>query len=146
MHLHFSKFNNICHFSDHLTNLSRSSCKRCLSVSCLTLLNTFVLSANVSTLLGMSSSKSFIYNKHSIGHNTDARGTSSIFAPYIHTVMAFPLFMTLSTFLMIKSSKNTWAFLVFPCDTTSVKLFSLCVIRLPFSCCTLCLLPSVFLC
>ena len=60
MHLHFPKF-YICHFSDHLTNLSRSSCKRCLSVSLVTFLNTFVSSANLSTLLDMSSSKSFIY-------------------------------------------------------------------------------------
>ena len=30
-HLHFPKLNNICHFSDHLTNLSMSSCKFCLS-------------------------------------------------------------------------------------------------------------------
>ena len=27
IHLQFPKLNNICHFSDHLTNLSRSSCK-----------------------------------------------------------------------------------------------------------------------
>ena len=27
-HLHFPKLNNICHFSDHLTNLSMSSCKQ----------------------------------------------------------------------------------------------------------------------
>ena len=50
IHLHFPKF-NICHFSEHLTNLSRSSCKLCLSVSFVTFLNTFVLSANLSTLL-----------------------------------------------------------------------------------------------
>ena len=30
-HLHFPKLNNICHFSDHLTNLSMSSCNFCLS-------------------------------------------------------------------------------------------------------------------
>ena len=30
-HLHFPKLNNICHLSDHLTNLSMSSCKLCLS-------------------------------------------------------------------------------------------------------------------
>ena len=30
-HLHFPKLNNICHFSDHLTNLSMSSCKFGLS-------------------------------------------------------------------------------------------------------------------
>ena len=61
IHLHFPKFNNICHFSDLLTNLSRSSCHLCLSVSLVTFLNTFVSSANLSTLLDMSSSKSFIY-------------------------------------------------------------------------------------
>ena len=70
-HLHFPKLNNIYHFSDHLTNLSRSSCKLCLSVSFVTFLNTFVSSANCSTLLNMSSSKSFIYIKNSIGSNTD---------------------------------------------------------------------------
>ena len=42
MRLHFPKFNNICYFSDHLTNLSGSSCKLCLSVSLVTFLNTFV--------------------------------------------------------------------------------------------------------
>ena len=75
MHLHFPKFNNICHFSDHLTNLSRSSCKLCLSASLVTFLNTFVSSANFSTLLDVSSSKSFIYIKNSIGPNTDPCGT-----------------------------------------------------------------------
>ena len=29
-HLHFPKLNNICRFSDHLTNLSRPFCKCCL--------------------------------------------------------------------------------------------------------------------
>ena len=32
VHLHLSKLNNICHFSDHFTNLVRSSCKVSLSV------------------------------------------------------------------------------------------------------------------
>ena len=75
IYLHFPKLNNICHFSDHLTNLFRSSCKLCLSVSLVTFLNTFVSSANFSTLLDMSSSKSFIYIKNSIGPNTDPCGT-----------------------------------------------------------------------
>ena len=75
IHLHFPKFNIICHFSDHLTNLSRSSCKLCLSVSLENFLNTFVSSANLSSLLDMSSSKSFIYIKNSIGPNTDPCGT-----------------------------------------------------------------------
>ena len=69
------KCNNICHLSDHLTNLSRSSCKLCLSVSLVTFLNTFVSSANLSTLLDMSSSKSFIYIKNRIWPNTDTCGT-----------------------------------------------------------------------
>ena len=42
-HLHFPKFNNICYFSDHLTNLSRSFCKCCLSPSLLTFLKMFVI-------------------------------------------------------------------------------------------------------
>ena len=53
IHLHFPKLNNICHFSGHLTNLSRSSCTLCLSVTLVTFLNTFVSSANLSTLLHM---------------------------------------------------------------------------------------------
>ena len=65
----------MCYFSDHLTNLSRSSGKLCLSVSFVTFLNSFVLSANLSTLLDMSSSRSFIYIKNSIGPNTDPCGT-----------------------------------------------------------------------
>ena len=75
IHLHLPKCNNICHFSDHLTHLSRSSCKLCLSVSLVTFLNTVVSSANFTTLLDMSSSKSFIYIKNSKGHNTDPCGT-----------------------------------------------------------------------
>ena len=75
IHLHFPKLNNICHFSDHLTNLARSSCKLCLSVSLVTFLNTYVSSANFSALLDMSFFKSFKYIKNSIGPNTDPCGT-----------------------------------------------------------------------
>ena len=74
-HLHFLKLNNICHFSDHLTNLSRSFCKCCLSPSLLTLLNTFVSSANFSKLFVILSSKSLIYIKNNKGPNTDPCGT-----------------------------------------------------------------------
>ena len=63
MHLHLPKLNYICHFSDHLTNLVRSSCKVSFSALVFTVLNTFVSSANLSTLLDKSSSKSFIYIK-----------------------------------------------------------------------------------
>ena len=42
VHLHFPKLNNICHFSDHLTNF----CNVSLSAYVCTVLNTFVLSAN----------------------------------------------------------------------------------------------------
>ena len=59
-HLHFPKFNNICNFADHLTNLSRSFCKCCLSPSLLTFLNTFVSPANFSMLLAILLSKSLI--------------------------------------------------------------------------------------
>ena len=45
-HLHFPKLNNICHFSDHLTNLSMSSCKFCLSPISLVFVNNLVSSAN----------------------------------------------------------------------------------------------------
>ena len=94
IHLYFPKFSSIYHCSDHLTNWSRSSCQLCLSVSFVTFLNTFVLSANFSTfstlntfvlsanlsnLLDMSSSKSFIYYiKNSIGPNTDPCGKKVI--------------------------------------------------------------------
>ena len=74
-HLHFPKLNNIYHFSDHFTNLSRSFCKCWLSPSLLTLLNTFVSSANVSTLLVILSSKSLIYIKNNKGPSTDPSGT-----------------------------------------------------------------------
>ena len=60
-HLHFPKLNNICHFSDHLTNLSRLFYTFCLSPSFLTFLNTFVSSANFGTLLVILSSKSLIH-------------------------------------------------------------------------------------
>ena len=52
--LYFLKLNNICHFKDHLTNLSRSFCKCCLSPSLLTLVNinfVVVSSTNFSMLL-----------------------------------------------------------------------------------------------
>ena len=74
-YLHFPKFNNICYFSDDLTNLSRSFCKCCLSPSLLNFLNIFVSSANFSTLLVILSSMSLIYIKNNKGHNTDPCGT-----------------------------------------------------------------------
>ena len=73
--LHFPKLNSICHFSDHSVNLLISSCKCCLSASLLIFLNTFVSSANFNTLLVMSSSKSLMYIKNTIGPNTDPCGT-----------------------------------------------------------------------
>ena len=60
---------------DHLTNLVRSSCKVSLSASVFTVLNTFVSSANLSTLLHKSSSKSFINIRNNIGTNIDPCGT-----------------------------------------------------------------------
>ena len=73
--LHFPKFNNFCHFSDHFTNLSRSFCKCCLSPSVLTFLNTFVSSANFSMLLVILLSKSLVYIKNNKSPNTDPCGT-----------------------------------------------------------------------
>ena len=61
--------------ADHLTNLSISFCKCCLSPSLLTLLNTFVSSADFSTLLVILSSKSLLYIKNNKGLNTDPCGT-----------------------------------------------------------------------
>ena len=75
VHLHLPKLNNICLFSDHLTNLFRSPCKVSLSASVFTVLNTFVSSASLSTLLHKSSSKSFINIRSNIGPNTDPCGT-----------------------------------------------------------------------
>ena len=75
IHLYFPKLNNICLFCDHLTNLSRSSCMLCLSVTLVTVLKTFVSSAYLSTLLDMISSKLFIYIKNNVGPNTDQCGT-----------------------------------------------------------------------
>ena len=62
-HLHFQKLNNICHFSDHLTNLSMSSCSFCLSPMNLVFLNSLVSSANCNMLPVTPSSKSFMYIK-----------------------------------------------------------------------------------
>ena len=61
-----------CHFSDHLTILSRSFSKCCLSTSVLTFLN-----ANFSTLLITFSSKFLIYIKNNKGPNTDPCATHS---------------------------------------------------------------------
>ena len=69
-HNHFPKFNNICHFSDHLTNLSRLFCKCCLSQSVLTILKNFVSSAHFAKLLVILSSMSLIYIKNNKGPNT----------------------------------------------------------------------------
>ena len=66
MHLHLPKLSNICHFSDHFTNLVRSSCKVSLSEYVFTVLNTFVSSAYLRTLLDKSSFKSFINIKSNI--------------------------------------------------------------------------------
>ena len=73
--LHFPKLNNIYHISDHLPNLSIQFCKKMLSLSVLTFLNTFVSSANFATLLVILSSKSLIYVKNNKGPNTDPCGT-----------------------------------------------------------------------
>ena len=68
-HLHFQKF------------------KCCLSPSVLIFLNTFVSSANFSTLLVILSSKSLIYIKNNKGPNTDPCGTplktSSLISLYL---------------------------------------------------------------
>ena len=74
-HLYFQKLNNICHFSNHLTNLSRSFCKCCLSPSLFIFLNTSVSSTNFRMLLVILSSKSLIYINNDKGPNTDPCGT-----------------------------------------------------------------------
>ena len=63
-HLQFPKLNNICHFSDDLINVLKSTCKCCLSASLLIHLNTFVSYANVNNLLVISSQTSWIYIKN----------------------------------------------------------------------------------
>ena len=96
MHLHLPTLNNVCHFSDHLTNLVGSSCTVSLSASVFTVLNTFVSSANLNTLLGKSSSKSFININNNIGPNTDPYGTplklvSSLISPPLLLLSVFCL-------------------------------------------------------
>ena len=59
-HLHFPKLNNICHFSEHLTNLSMSSCRYCLSPISLVFVNNLVSSANFNILPVTPSSKSLM--------------------------------------------------------------------------------------
>ena len=97
-HLHFPKLNSICHFSDHSINLLRSSCKCCLSASFFIFLNTFVSSANVNTLLVMSSSKSLIYIKNKIGPNTDPCGTQ------LKTDFQFETFPSTTTLCLLSIS------------------------------------------
>ena len=63
---------------------------------------------------------------------------SFIFAPGRHTVISSPLFIIVSTFLIMEYPINTRAFLAFPCDTTSAKLLSCRTL------CPLCLLSSTF--
>ena len=74
-HLHFWKLNNICHVSDHLTNLSISSCSCCLSPFPLIFLKSLVSSANFNILLVTPSSRSLMYIKNKIGPSTDHCGT-----------------------------------------------------------------------
>ena len=50
INLHFPKLNNICHFSDHLTNKSMSPCNFCLSPISLAFQNSLVSSANFNIL------------------------------------------------------------------------------------------------
>ena len=73
--LHFPKLNCICHFSDHLTNLSMSSCHFCLSPISLFFMNSLVSSANFNMLPVTPSSKSSMYTKNKIGPSTDPWGT-----------------------------------------------------------------------
>ena len=73
-HLNFKKVNIICHFSDHLTNLSMSSCNFCLSPISLVFLNSLVSSANFNMLPVTPSSKSSMYTKNKIGPSTDHWG------------------------------------------------------------------------
>ena len=74
-HLHFPQLNNICHYSDHLTNLSMSSCKFCLSQISFTFLNSLLSSANFNILPVTPSSKSLMYTTNKIGPSTDHCGT-----------------------------------------------------------------------
>ena len=74
-HLHFPKLYNICHFSDHLTNLSMSSCKLRLSLISLVSMNGLVSSAHFNMLPVTPSSKSFMHTKNIIGPSTDPCGT-----------------------------------------------------------------------
>ena len=66
-HLHFPKLNNICHCSDHLTNLSMSSCSVCYSPISLVFLNSFVSCANFNILPVIPSSKFLMYTNTKIG-------------------------------------------------------------------------------
>ena len=75
IHLYFPKLNNICHFSDHLTNLSISSCNLCLSPISLAFLNSLVSSANFNILPVTPSSKSLMYTNNKICHIIDHCGT-----------------------------------------------------------------------
>ena len=74
-HLHFPKLNNICHFSDHLINLSMSSCNFCLSPISLAFLNSLASSASFNILPVTHSSKSLSYTINKIGPSTDPCGT-----------------------------------------------------------------------
>ena len=69
------KFTNICHLSDHLTNLSMSSCNLCLYPISLDFLNSLVSSANFNILPVTPSSKSLMYTKNKIGPSTEPCGT-----------------------------------------------------------------------
>ena len=100
-HLHFPKLNNICHFSGHLTNLSMSSCKFCLSHISLVFLNSLVSSANFNMLPVTPSSKSFMYTNNKIGPSTDPCGTplNTDFQPVHSLMLSSHLFFCLPLFL-----------------------------------------------
>ena len=71
-HVHFPKLNNICHFSEHLTNLCRTFCKCCLSQSVLTF---FCVIRKFQYVAYYIIVPSFRYIKNNTGHNTDPCGT-----------------------------------------------------------------------
>ena len=101
-------------FSDHLTNVSRSLYKCSLSPPLLSLLNTFVSSANFGTLLVMLSSKSLIYINNNKDHNTDHCGTPLKtyfqFDNYPSTTTRCLLSVSHCTIQLVMPSPIPWAF------------------------------------
>jgi len=73
--MHDFTFAGICHFSDQVVSLDKSSWSECQSLSSVIRVNILVSSANFKIQLSIPNSKSLTYIRNSSGPSTDLCGT-----------------------------------------------------------------------